>query len=132
MPITISPATTLTPQENTQNPIDLIQAEHAPSADSEIHQVYTTDLGFLVIPKRLRYDKDKPFHFGWVLNAGFGIASTFSEFDFLRAALQLWGSRVHWQTAVMQDEAPRYRRSFSSLSRMRGQSLLERWSYALR
>lgn len=38
----------------------------------------STDFGILPIPKRLRYDPDKPFHFGLVLNASFGFASTFS------------------------------------------------------
>ncbi|KAF8208984.1 major facilitator superfamily domain-containing protein [Mycena galopus ATCC 62051] len=37
----------------------------------------TRDLGFLPIPRRLRYDPQKPFHFGLVLNALFGFASTF-------------------------------------------------------
>ncbi|EGN97821.1 hypothetical protein SERLA73DRAFT_109064 [Serpula lacrymans var. lacrymans S7.3] len=39
--------------------------------------VYTTDFGFLPIPKRLRYDPEKPFQFGLLLNASFGFASTF-------------------------------------------------------
>ncbi|KZT12236.1 MFS general substrate transporter, partial [Laetiporus sulphureus 93-53] len=38
----------------------------------------TKDLGFLPIPKRLRYDPDSPAHFGLLLNATFGIASTFT------------------------------------------------------
>ncbi|KAF9235646.1 major facilitator superfamily domain-containing protein [Melanogaster broomeanus] len=37
----------------------------------------STDFGFLPIPKRLRYDPDKPFHFGLLLNVSFGFASTF-------------------------------------------------------
>lgn len=37
-----------------------------------------TDFGFLPIPTRLRYDPDKPFHFGLVLNIAFGFASTFT------------------------------------------------------
>lgn len=40
---------------------------------------FTRDLGFISIPRRLRYDPGKPFHFGIVLNISFGIASTFSE-----------------------------------------------------
>jgi hypothetical protein len=40
------------------------------------------DLGILPIPKRLRYRKDKPFHFGIILNVAFGVASTFST-DFI-------------------------------------------------
>jgi hypothetical protein len=37
------------------------------------------DFGFLPIPTRLRYDSDKPFHFGLGLNIFFGLASTLSE-----------------------------------------------------
>ncbi|KAI6017412.1 major facilitator superfamily domain-containing protein [Pisolithus microcarpus] len=37
-----------------------------------------TDFGFLPVPTRLRYDPDKPFHFGLVLNIAFGFASTFT------------------------------------------------------
>lgn len=40
----------------------------------------TTDLGFIPIPRRLRYHPDNPpFHFGLVLNISFGFASTFSK-----------------------------------------------------
>ncbi|KIJ61089.1 hypothetical protein HYDPIDRAFT_116344 [Hydnomerulius pinastri MD-312] len=37
----------------------------------------STDFGLLPIPRRLRYNPDKPFHFGLLLNASFGFASTF-------------------------------------------------------
>ena len=46
--------------------------------DKNVKGAPSTDFGFLPIPKRLRYDPDKPFHFGLVLNASFGFASTFS------------------------------------------------------
>ncbi|EPS95201.1 hypothetical protein FOMPIDRAFT_113575 [Fomitopsis schrenkii] len=36
-----------------------------------------TDFGFLPIPRRLRYDPKRPAHFGLLLNATFGVASTF-------------------------------------------------------
>ena len=39
--------------------------------------VPSTDFGILPIPKRLRYDPDKPFHFGLLLNLSFGFACTF-------------------------------------------------------
>ncbi|KAF8194412.1 major facilitator superfamily domain-containing protein [Mycena galopus ATCC 62051] len=54
-----------------------------PSADSGAVEpakgpaLMTHDFGFLPIPRRLRYDPQKPFHFGIVLNALFGFASTF-------------------------------------------------------
>ncbi|KAJ7914289.1 major facilitator superfamily domain-containing protein [Mycena leptocephala] len=38
----------------------------------------THDFGFLPIPRRLRYDPEKPFRFGLVLNVLFGFASTFT------------------------------------------------------
>ncbi|KAK0430727.1 major facilitator superfamily domain-containing protein [Armillaria borealis] len=38
---------------------------------------FTKDFGFLPIPHRLRYDPEKPFHFGLLLNISFGFASTF-------------------------------------------------------
>ncbi|KAF8073364.1 MFS superfamily [Lyophyllum atratum] len=40
-------------------------------------QRFTKDFGFLPIPARLRYDPDKPFYFGLLMNASFGFASTF-------------------------------------------------------
>jgi len=36
------------------------------------------DFGFLPIPKRLRYDPDKSFHFGLFLNLAFGVATAFT------------------------------------------------------
>ncbi|KAJ7101552.1 major facilitator superfamily domain-containing protein [Mycena belliarum] len=42
------------------------------------HEKSTThDFGFIPIPRRLRYDPEKPFHFGLLLNVLFGFASTF-------------------------------------------------------
>ncbi|KAG1728021.1 major facilitator superfamily domain-containing protein, partial [Suillus occidentalis] len=37
----------------------------------------TKDFGLIPIPKRLRYNPIKPFHFGILLNVSFGFASTF-------------------------------------------------------
>lgn len=37
------------------------------------------DFGLVPVPKRLRYDPGKPFHFGTLMNFSFGFASTFSE-----------------------------------------------------
>jgi len=42
---------------------------------------YTKDFGLIPIPRHLRYDPSKPFHFGIPLNVAFGFASTFSESD---------------------------------------------------
>jgi hypothetical protein len=49
------------------------------SLEKSDSQQLTTDFGFVPIPRGLRYDPDKPFHFGIVLNISFGIASTFGE-----------------------------------------------------
>jgi len=45
--------------------------------DSDVR--FTKDFGIIPIPRRLRHDPEKPFHFGVVLNLSFGFASTFSE-----------------------------------------------------
>ncbi|KAF8553663.1 MFS general substrate transporter [Imleria badia] len=49
----------------------------APLAVKADSAVPSADFGIIPIPKRLRYDPDKPFHFGLLLNASFGFASTF-------------------------------------------------------
>ena len=54
----------------------------APTASQEkvkaTPSVPSRDFGFLPIPNRVRYDPDHPAHFGLLMNATFGIASTFS------------------------------------------------------
>ena len=40
---------------------------------------YRYNLGFLPIPKRLRYDPDKPFYFGTFLNVFFGVCTTMGK-----------------------------------------------------
>ncbi|OAX30910.1 MFS general substrate transporter [Rhizopogon vinicolor AM-OR11-026] len=44
---------------------------------AQTDQTRLKDFGYLPIPRRLRYDPDKPFHFGMLLNVSFGIGSTF-------------------------------------------------------
>lgn len=46
---------------------------------AQTEQSYSKDFIFLPIPRRLRYDPAKPFHFGMLLNVSFGIGSTFGE-----------------------------------------------------
>ncbi|KIJ14977.1 hypothetical protein PAXINDRAFT_78210 [Paxillus involutus ATCC 200175] len=48
----------------------------AVTVEDERHIIPSTDFGFLPIPKRLRYNPDKPFYFGLLLNLSFGFAST--------------------------------------------------------
>ncbi|KAK1219522.1 hypothetical protein PQX77_017757 [Marasmius sp. AFHP31] len=43
-----------------------------------ISEQHTRDFGLIPIPRRLRYDPQKPFHFGIMLNVAFGFASTFT------------------------------------------------------
>ncbi|KAF4600497.1 hypothetical protein EYR38_005126 [Pleurotus pulmonarius] len=50
----------------------------ATAEDRRKSKVFTHDFGILPIPKHLRYDPDKPFHFGVALNLAFGFASTFT------------------------------------------------------
>ncbi|KAJ7149718.1 MFS superfamily [Mycena filopes] len=50
-----------------------------PSLSSDDHDpLFTHDLGFLPIPKRLQYHEGKTFHFGLLLNLSLGFASTFT------------------------------------------------------
>ncbi|BGP08452.1 hypothetical protein JCM10049v2_004299 [Rhodotorula toruloides] len=54
-----------------------------PASDGEVPPTLkrrggTNDFGFLPIPPRLRFDPDKPFEFGLLLNIVFAFAATFS------------------------------------------------------
>ena len=42
-------------------------------------KILPKDFGFIPVPRHLRYDPTKPFHFGLLLNIAFGFACTFSE-----------------------------------------------------
>ncbi|KAF5378898.1 hypothetical protein D9615_006857 [Tricholomella constricta] len=66
------------------SPADTVVESHSPS-NSSVNEAlgvenrhYSTDLGFIPIPRRLRYDVNKPFRFSLVLNLAFGFASTFT------------------------------------------------------
>ena len=47
--------------------------------DSGVRILLPKDFGLIPVPRHLRYDPKKPFHFGLLLNIAFGFASTFSE-----------------------------------------------------
>ena len=64
---TIADPTSTTPQQKDSNHPD------------DIKILVPKDFGFIPIPRHLRYDDTKPFHFGLLLNIAFGFASTFSE-----------------------------------------------------
>ncbi|KAG2341591.1 MFS general substrate transporter [Suillus weaverae] len=64
-----SPAETIVNSAATQpTPSSLVPAQ--------TNLTYSKDFRCLPIPRRLRYDPDKPFHFGMLLNVSFGICST--------------------------------------------------------
>ena len=56
-----------------------LKIESAGSGSEVPERYYTKDFGLIPIPRHLRYDPSKPFHFGIALNVAFGFASTFSE-----------------------------------------------------
>ncbi|KAH7927664.1 MFS general substrate transporter [Leucogyrophana mollusca] len=62
------------PTETIVEPAREVAVESKDGSDMSI--THTMDFGFIPIPKRLRYDPEKPFHFGLLLNASFGFAST--------------------------------------------------------
>jgi hypothetical protein len=62
---------------NALSTVTLAEAR-APKPDG-LDASHRKDFGFIPIPQRLRYDPDKPFDFGIVLNVSFGFMSTFSE-----------------------------------------------------
>lgn len=48
-----------------------------PSPEEEAQFTKAKDFGFLPIPRRLRYNPERPFQFGVLLNISFGLGSTF-------------------------------------------------------
>jgi hypothetical protein len=51
------------------------------NSESIGHHTYATDFGLIPLPKRLRYDPEKPFPFGNLLHVSFGFASAFGVFS---------------------------------------------------
>ena len=56
-----------------------VDKEQSQSRDGDFKALLPKDFGFIPVPRHLRYDPKKPFHFGLLLNIAFGFASTFSE-----------------------------------------------------
>ncbi|KIM43093.1 hypothetical protein M413DRAFT_443908 [Hebeloma cylindrosporum] len=75
-----SPTTTITepsPRRAMKADVRDLKGESVGS-DSEVPEGhYAKDFGLIPIPRHLRYDPSKPFHFGIPLNVAFGFASTF-------------------------------------------------------
>ena len=77
----ISPTDTIADPTPTtsQNEVDNQDKEQSQSNNADFNIMLPKDFGFIPIPRHLRYNPTKPFHFGLLLNIGFGFASTFSE-----------------------------------------------------
>ena len=58
---------------------DEMDKEQSQSNNADFKIPLPKDFGFIPVPRHLRYNPTKPFHFGLLLNIGFGFASTFSE-----------------------------------------------------
>lgn len=61
-------------------PAQLRIGQDLPEKVNDIQHQRSRDFGIIPIPRHLRYDPAKPFHFGLVLNIAFGFISTFSVF----------------------------------------------------
>ncbi|PIL34821.1 hypothetical protein GSI_02608 [Ganoderma sinense ZZ0214-1] len=87
-PVSVAPSATET-----------LSTRAVPSVEKEIGKVADEadvpaenwkDFGFLPIPKRVRYDPERPFHFGLLMNVIFGVASTFTRADSREAVSNLY------------------------------------------
>ena len=56
-----------------------VEKEQPQSNDANLKIPSPKDFGLTPVPRYLRYDPTKPFHFGLLLNFGFGFISVFSE-----------------------------------------------------
>ena len=74
----LSHTATIADSTTSQGEVDKEQSSsQSNDADSKI--LLPKDFGLIPVPRHLRYDPTKPFHFGLLLNIAFGFASTFSE-----------------------------------------------------
>ena len=55
-----------------------VEKEQPQSNDANFKIPLPKDFGLIPVPQHLRYDPTKPFHFGLLLNLGFGFISIFS------------------------------------------------------
>ena len=56
-----------------------VDKEQSQSSDADFKIPLPKDFGFIPVPRHLRYNPTKPFHFGLLLNIGFGFVTIFSE-----------------------------------------------------
>ena len=69
----------LSPTATIAGPQGEVDKEQSQSNDAHFKALLPKDFGFIPVPRHLRYDPTKPFHFGLLLNIAFGFASTFGE-----------------------------------------------------
>ena len=75
----VSSPTTIADPATSHGEVDKpVKQSQSKNADFKI--LLPKDFGLLPVPRRLRYDPTKPFHFGLLLNIAFGLACTFSEY----------------------------------------------------
>jgi hypothetical protein len=70
---------TMTPPAETNISSTATRCSVSSIVEARTDQTYSKDFRCLPIPRRLRYDPDKPFYFGMPLNVSFAIGSTFGE-----------------------------------------------------
>jgi hypothetical protein len=74
----LSRTATITDPTTSQGEVDKKPSQPNNAADIKI--LLPKDFGLIPVPRHLRYDPTKPFHFGLLLIIGFGFATTFSEY----------------------------------------------------
>ncbi|KAH7870567.1 major facilitator superfamily domain-containing protein [Lentinula edodes] len=77
-----------------------------PDSDKLANWYTPKDFGLIPIPKRLRYDPDKPFHFGMFLNVLFGVTSTFSV------------ANLYWCQPILIELATNFDVSYDEISKL--------------
>jgi hypothetical protein len=70
---------TMTPPAETNISSTATRCSVSSIVEAQTDQTYSKDFRYLPIPRRLRYDPDKPFYFGMPLNVSFAVGSTFGE-----------------------------------------------------
>ncbi|RDB26923.1 putative uncharacterized transporter YgaY [Hypsizygus marmoreus] len=83
------------------------QSGHGVNEDrTTVDEPRTTDFLLIPIPRRLRYDPDRPFYFGVLLNVAFGFASTFTV------------SNLYWCQPLLIQISIYFNVSYSDVSRI--------------
>ncbi|KAJ3878479.1 major facilitator superfamily domain-containing protein [Lentinula edodes] len=87
-------------------PTDSFSATAPPDSDKLANWYTPKDFGLIPIPKQLRYDPDKPFHFGMFLNVLFGVTSTFSV------------ANLYWCQPILIELATNFDVSYDEISKL--------------